>query len=794
MVTLKICVLIVAAASLVTTSLSAQADGCDVLARLDLQADTANSRQILESLADSLESLPDDQAAVPLALVRFRQGAGGEPHQFLRSQSLAEAALKDDFSSPCMWLVLGLSRARLGDAGYTGKLGLLQGYGEGYYGGAANAFLKVLELQPGNMAAVGALLTLVQDGRYPRDPAELLPYFDAAVAHQETLPEPYLAVVNLNVALGDYDAAEKVYEKYLTVGGDTVPIYVPDDRTPEQLLAEAGQRLSDLRKLYIFQTQLRISEGQFDSALTATERYAEAGGDSARYLFEKSRALFGQARNREAARAYYQGATRPQPTLDPYEQDIAWIADSSDLIEFESLPVSARADWLRDFWEARDVADARPFGVRLVEHRRRLRYANEHYRPSRVRRLGNFYSLYTALPGLTPTSDLELINPGDDQAPDFLSSPFAAIRSPGGSRQRVYSDMGAVYIRYGTPDDTASVPLTDAPLQFQPQVWRYDSPSRSLTLLFNGPFLVDQPRPDWDWMALCELEPVMCVRAGQRATGSLQLFDLKQDELRRQAEAEFVLSTDRNPVRFRTRLAPVVQMYGMPDGVLAVYALSADDLHKIDSSSTAGPTAYPLHLLLSAAEIDGKTRAQIDTTRILNVTAPLAGGEYISSVIELPVPPGAYLASMAISDTSDQSGAAVRLPHLEVPDFGSGELVMSDLILGKTGGLLWNSAGYEVHLNPLGAYQTGSSAELYYQVDGQEAGKSYRTSIAVIEGEDDEVISLEFRETAGSPRQWYQRSLGLARVSPGTYRVRVAITDMESGITISREQRLNVTR
>src|SRR5690606_11151962 len=89
--------------------------------------------------------------------------------------------------------------------------------------------------------------------------------------------------------------------------------------------------------------------------------------------------LLGQAE--PASASYYAGAVdTSNMTQRAYRAELTMVAEPEELVAWDSTTVGEHAEWLRVFWNTRDVAEGWPVGTRLQEHYRRVEAAWQRYR------------------------------------------------------------------------------------------------------------------------------------------------------------------------------------------------------------------------------------------------------------------------------------------------------------------------------------------------------------------------------------------------------------------------------
>jgi hypothetical protein len=138
------------------------------------------------------------------------------------------------------------------------------------------------------------------------------------------------------------------------------------DANPDALLAWA-RHLRTLR--------------EYPAALTALSQAIDQGADRGRIEIELARTIMATRDSANAVSAYWDGLTHLTPVArEMYRFDLAWITDSTTLVEFDDLANSAVTPWLRRFWNSRDAEAANYPGDRLREHLRRWVVVLERYR------------------------------------------------------------------------------------------------------------------------------------------------------------------------------------------------------------------------------------------------------------------------------------------------------------------------------------------------------------------------------------------------------------------------------
>lgn len=505
---------------------------------------------------------------------------------------------------------------------------------------------------------------------------------------------------------------------------------------------------------------------------TAFSAYAAAGGGSDRAAMELARVRL--ALGTPGADSLYYQAARSADTAVARElrHDIAWIADSSELAGFDSTTPATREDWLRDFWEQRDVEALRPRGARLAEHYRRVGFAKEHFRILVMDRKYELNELWV-------------------------------------NRLAPFDDRGLIYIRHGEPDDTAAAVRAGA----CPNVsWLYRRPEGNLIFHF-----VARENPN-DWRLVETLANVSgeagattrVRRAG--ATRSCAVIDdliqsraaldpiyakLVSSPSYRNWQRELTLTTrsrkvgtttDSDPLRFANQIDAAWRTYAlMGDApghgkVLIVSSLPAADLVPI----VEDPPGYGFQLHFVAAS--GDTVIESDSTRRFRVPEAPAPGQMLTFTTELPLGSGRWTFGSVLRQPMDSAGQFFRTPALDVPDPAGSSLQMSDIVLGvEAGGQPWQAPDGPYMLSPTGTYTRGDPILIYYELAGARPGETLKTDVTFAREEGGNKTTLSFSEQAGDTVSRIRRAMATDRLKEGRYTLQVTVRSEDGSRTASRE-------
>ena len=510
---------------------------------------------------------------------------------------------------------------------------------------------------------------------------------------------------------------------------------------------------------------------------TAFSAYAAAGGGPDRAAMELARVRL--ALGAPGADTLYYRAARSADTAVVRElrHDLAWIADSSELANFDSTTPATRADWLHHFWEERDVEALRSRGSRLAEHYRRVGFAKANFRLLVMDRRYELNELWV-------------------------------------NRLSPFDDRGLMYIRHGEPDDTASAVRAGA----CPNVsWLYRRPEGNLIFHF-----VARENPN-DWR-LVETLANVSGEAGAttrvRRSGTTRSCTVIDDLIQSRAaldpiyaklvsspsyqnwQRELTLTTrsrevgtttDSDPLRFPRQIDAAWRTYALLGDapghgkVLVVSSLPSSALAPI----VENPPGYGFSLHFVATSDD--TIIETDSTRRFRVQQELEPGQMLTFTTELRLRPGRWNFGSVLQQPVDSAGQFFRTPALDVPDPGSATLEMSDIVLGtETGGQPWQAPDGPFMLSPTGTYTKGHPVLIYYELAGARGSETLKTDVTFAREEGGDETTLSFSEQAGGVINRIRRAMATDRLKEGRYTLRVTVKSEDGSRTATRETTIYV--
>ena len=239
----------------------------------------------------------------------------------------------------------------------------------------------------------------------------------------------------------------------------------------------------------------------------------------------------------------------------------------------------------------------------------------------------------------------------------------------------------------------------------------------------------------------------------------------------------------------------IVQMFALGHAregtgqALLTFALSGPELRA--DSTADGHVVYPIAFRIVAYNRASDQTITTDTTRRFTLNQALQAGQSIVAIFELPVGAGSWQVAVRANQGDDSSGVYAMKRALRID--GGNDFSLSDIVIGRDGAPTWQATdGSPFPLNALGAYPSGGTAQLFYEVHGLKAGDVYRTTVVVrspVPGARDGIRILSTDHATGLVTH-VRKSLGLQQLKPGSYRLIVTVA--ANGRQATREQQLLV--
>jgi GWxTD domain-containing protein len=545
--------------------------------------------------------------------------------------------------------------------------------------------------------------------------------------------------------------------------------------------AAAGTPAAGMPAVLLARGRVERIVGSPDSALAAFRAYGAAGGLESLALLEEARTRFvlGDLQGQES---YYRGARFDDSlVVGLYREDLAPIATSAELEEFDAARGPAREAYLRAFWRERDQYDLRVEGERLREHYQRLHQARKRYRIATARRRYDLDERYRS-----------------------------------GSRE--FDDRGIILIRHGEPDDSATFMWPDACANIS---WRYDRPEGHMLFHFvarsdvSDFHLVESlmdvagaggmysyqnlecERPPRSDLALSRehLDPLYL----RIATASVNTYTMLQQEERKHGQRDIAIgtTTDRYPLRYGDSLdvrAEGATVGFAPDGrplLQVAYALRGATAEPVASNDGL---MYSVRIRLAARDRAGRMVAYMDSTRAYRASARVTDDGFLIGRVAIPVDTGLVEWRLAV-DQGGERGFVFPVQRTSAVAPG-GPFALSDIALGAPGlSAEWpGEVGEVVRLNPLGAWRSGGDLDLYAEVYGTESGAPLAVELTLsrlgggkflgIFGGKKQSLTVTSTEPSRGAVSPIRKTVTLTDLKPGEYRLRLHIRDGAGRSTI----------
>ncbi len=748
--------------------------------------------------ADSLLALPGKASDRDIQWLREGMAllARGkvEPSRGSYDEALrrVERALDHHSEWPYAWYALGLIRLAMSERRFVVKATPYHGAGISYRRAAMDAFARAIRADSSFVTASAALGSLI-----------------AAQGHRRL----------------EQDFAEPMLR---ALGADGAPAVVS-----------------------LARFRLEFGAGHYQAALEQIADFEHRGGDKGTAGLERARAFSALGQTTEAVREYLQGVEAMESDgRSEFRADLAWVAADSELVAFDSLPLPALKRWIASFWRERDALAVRRPNERLAEHLRRWVFVHQHYlihRPddAPIHAEGMTLAEQTNSGENFRVVEALVLNDLNVSTPNFKAYRRA---------QWEVDDRGVIYLRHGPPTRVAIDP--SGPPN---ESWQYDMPEGSRIFHFLGSRALGTAAATTLVAALPLTARMLDSRGGLDArysaiaadlqnrisqmrtelllagidtsgpsgarTGSAAtsvalsaLLDSKQArsvhvspfhpevayrEIARGREAIAVgVTTDGFPLRYKEDLGATLQAYGVgfaeseSPRVLAVFAVPGVRLTPRLRPDGGPGVLYSIQIRLIALDRAHGTVRQIDTTRTFRTPTPLGKGEFITGLLEMPIPPGHFQVRALVTAPGIDAATAEARDSVMIPTSRSA-LVLSDLVLGlRSSGLRWSYEGQEVYLNPLNAFPMGGDVELFHEVGGLRLGKEYQVTTSVRKAgarpQDKPAVQSSFTLAATGPYQQVTRGVGLANLKPGAYLLEVTVRETGTEREVTRRRALNI--
>ncbi len=474
-------------------------------------------------------------------------------------------------------------------------------------------------------------------------------------------------------------------------------------------------------------------------------------------------------------------------------EDVKYILREDERVAFDTLasPEAYQA-FFRAVWARRDPMPAAAWNVRLVEHYRRLRYADAHFAHYGPRAQFN--------------------NPDR-----FRELSFNRVFE----LNREYNDKGFIYLRHGPADEVVVTISNDHDALFterrlgsvqEPltvESWRYHATAAHPEMIIHfaslaggnwrmvpdvGTFRALEDRIEWG--------PLYNPRV---------IEPTRQMEMRLQTQASIdaALATDRHRWADSVQaldLRPLVATFRAPEGQTAVevfYAFPVDRVveHVGEQPAVTIETGVALH--------DRAWRVVEEQRRDVRLRLPQPPGSATLGHFGLTAAPDSYHVALHVLPEGTPLVGGQRF-DLAVPDYGAGTLQMSDILpasdIRPAGtGRAFARGGWAVTPNPTGAFARAQPIGLFFEVyhltfDAQDQTRysieytlrspQRRGLLGRLFGRSRTVLSVESPATGTEASPVEVGQLDVSSLDPGRYTLTITVTDQLTGRQASRSRDL----
>lgn len=234
--------------------------------------------------------------------------------------------------------------------------------------------------------------------------------------------------------------------------------------------------------------------------------------------------------------------------------------------------------------------------------------------------------------------------------------------------------------------------------------------------------------------------------------------------------------------------------------VVAAFAVPAGNLEREEGDREV---RYRFDVTLVLSDTVLKTVSRTDDSVYVALRRPPGGEHLLHTHIEVQAPPsGTTLQRVILSDATTPGMGQLYSASFPIPDYGGGDLMLSDIALGLPGaGGGWRRGQVTLALLPTSQFPQGSF-DVYYEVYNLPSGNRYATELTVEQLADPQgsppgdALPVQARFTGeahteddGSLRELRRVDAALAR---GSHRLTVTVTDLETGARTSRSRPFQV--
>jgi len=548
-------------------------------------------------------------------------------------------------------------------------------------------------------------------------------------------------------------------------------------------------------RLWLVLAELRNGSGDLLGAQAAAARALALGADSALALRVQAESMLRRSDGAERGLELYERAVShlTRASAGRFRADIAPLMTDVEAEWWSSSGDEERRRWLLASWEHRAALAGVAVADRVAEHYRRMAAAAEQYEP------------------------VGTGSGGGANADVLWREDY---------RRLPYDERGLVYVRRGPPLEVlrSHVPIGSS---LPNLAWVYVRVDGSVDLFHfskgrgaGTSYRVVTPP------ASCgpSLLPRQVVDAAQAAVESGWVMEgaPMRGELNRALVSCFTGSPDdwrtrrinsrMNALAQRQVVAEALEQESprppFEEGVPALFDFytfrgAGGGTDVVAAFAVPLEPAEPMPLRLTATVADetgGVIRRVGSQARGVTVVQPAIretdgrawGFAYLPMQVQ-PTPEASY--RVVLEDTARAGRGGMWGGQLEVPAYGGGALMLSDVIVTGTGPALWQRGDVSLPLQPARSFEPGEAVVLFYEVYNVPAGEPFRTQIEVRREREGlgqrllglfgggSALRLAFNSTAPQDSEGTVQEVRTlqTQLEPGTYRVRVRLTDGRGG-------------
>jgi len=470
---------------------------------------------------------------------------------------------------------------------------------------------------------------------------------------------------------------------------------------------------------------------EHEGAAAAADSATALGADPSVSAYIKAAALLRRrGAEYDGARAYFAGIdVLTEAGAREYFEAIATVVSPGEAARWKGASsLAEKREWLRRFWDVQAALSGVGVPERITEHYRRLAVLR---RDGRVGAMGA----------------------------------EGASSAPGGLDLRGFGvgDVGELTLL------------------------RHGDPLRALRVRYCGKEVLELPLPLQPSPAQCRQSPMSRMREKQAAyVGAGRIVQYR-------AEQTAVPGTSHYPP-FRTHLSIAHQLLQFRGAAGQTTLVASLGVAMESARELVNNGVLTAQLNLALIDTAHASVMRTDTVRSFRVGAlPPQGWVLLGT--ELSTNAGsAHLYRIGVMDATGTAGRVLG-GEIEVRSFAGDSLRLSDVLVTPQDGTASFARGdVRLSLAPGREYRSGEQFTLYYEVYGLDAGSQYRTQIEIRPQPDGiadhirslfpgapETVRLAFDETVATSHEIYgvqqTRSVGLDGLVPGTYELRITVTD-----------------